>query len=177
MKLKRRTVYSFTPLRSASSSVRLFFFFPSPASSAGLTSAARRFFPETSSASLCCRSDGVSVHNELSTFLSAGAAERENCRAFNFVGSRSTIHSIRYASVRKGTKTHCQVGRRKKGGLASIRPFSELWVWQLPNWFLKSIRIAKALVLMTHLDFFTPLLFFFHELLHGIDFRMAYSSW
>lgn len=81
-----RTVWASTPLRISSSRLCLLALSLSSSSSGSGAFAALRFLPETSSASRCCRSAGVSVQSELSTFL-AGATERANCRAFSFVGS------------------------------------------------------------------------------------------
>jgi hypothetical protein len=85
-----RTVYSSTFFLILSSSRLRLLFTPVVSSSTGATSVTLLFFPETSSASLCCLSAGVSVHNELSNlFLLTGPVLRENWRAFNLVGSRS----------------------------------------------------------------------------------------
>ena len=85
---ERRTVYSSTFFLILSSSCLRLLFAPVVSSSTG-ASVTLLFFPETSSASLCCLSAGVSVHNELSDLLLAGPEPRENWRAFNLVGSRS----------------------------------------------------------------------------------------
>lgn len=89
IQLRRLTVCSSTPLLISSSIFR-FFLASKASSSVGSAFDALFFFPDTSSANRCCRSAGVSVHRELSTFL-AGAAVRANCRALSFVGSRA-IH-------------------------------------------------------------------------------------
>lgn len=73
----RRTVYSST-LFLILSSFRLRLLFAPVGSSSTGASVTLLFFPETSSASLCCLSAGVSVHNELSVLLLTGAEPREN---------------------------------------------------------------------------------------------------
>jgi hypothetical protein len=70
-------VYSSTPLLILSSACLRLLFAPVVSSSTG-ASVTFRFFPETSSASLCCLSAGVSVHNELSVLLFTGPEPREN---------------------------------------------------------------------------------------------------
>ena len=106
--ISSHTVCSSTPLLISSSI--LCFFRASNVSSAPILSsalAARFFFPETSSAIRCCRSAGVSVQSELSTFF-AGAAVLANWRALSFVGSRAAgIHgSFRLQGVVfKGVRT------------------------------------------------------------------------
>ena len=121
------TVCSSTPLRIAASLRRRFLV--SSSSSTGSAFTALRFRPETSSASRCCRSAGVSVQSDESESL-ADVVPRPNCRAFNFVGSSATM--VRFAlsaNTNRGKKeTHNRGDPLLSVGRASIPPARVSWV-------------------------------------------------
>jgi hypothetical protein len=101
-----------------------FRFFLASSSASGVDSAssgalaARRFFPDTSSAIRCYRSAGVSVQSELSTFF-AGAAERANWRGLSFV-----VSSAKVGMWDVGCGKSCVMLRR---GYAQPRRSEEVW--------------------------------------------------
>jgi hypothetical protein len=103
-------VCSSTPFRISASRLRLRRVSSSSATGAALT--ARRFFPATSSAILCCRSAGVSVHKEEADLSRVDDESlRENWRGSDLcslVGSNAIIRSSQheYVTVNGGKSVH-----------------------------------------------------------------------
>lgn len=123
---------SSTPLRISASLRRRFLASSSSSSATGSALTALRFRPETSSASRCCRSAGVSVQSDVSESFT-GALLRPNCRAFSFVGSSAASGKVHHQlpilpNAKEERETHTQGDPLLWVGRASIRRGRVSWV-------------------------------------------------